>query len=106
MSEQVGAIHYDLGLNDSEFNRKLETSKAKMEALSGKFKQVGQSMTNVGKKMTIGVTLPIVAGAGMAAVDTLNSGAIDLNTAKTAFATALLSGTVRFLQRFLSDLQK
>ena len=52
MSSKVGDIYYELNLNTKGFNDKM--------------KQIGTSMTKVGKKMTLGLTLPIVAGAGIA----------------------------------------
>ncbi len=58
-STQVGSIHYDLGLDTSKFDRAVS-------GISSKTKKIGDSMTNIGKKMTLGVTLPVVAGAAFA----------------------------------------
>lgn len=58
-STNVGAIHYDLGLDTSKFDK--ATS-----GVSNKLKSVGDKMTSVGKTATVGLTLPIVAGAALA----------------------------------------
>lgn len=56
MSTQVGSIHYDLSINSNEFDSQLK-------GISKKLKDVGDTMVDVGKKMTLGLTTPIVAGA-------------------------------------------
>lgn len=58
-SQNVGSIHYDLDLNTSAFDKA-------MSGLHGNLDKIGSKMTSVGKTMTVGLTLPIVAGAGMA----------------------------------------
>jgi hypothetical protein len=66
MSTQVGSIHYDLNLNTSDFDRESAKAKSKLSGLGDGFQAVGDKLSNVGKSMTIGVTLPIVAGAALA----------------------------------------
>lgn len=58
-STNVGSIHYDLDLDTSKFDRA-------MSGIASKTQEIGSRMTDVGKKMTVGLTLPIVAGAGFA----------------------------------------
>lgn len=58
-STNVGSIHYDLGLDTSKFDKA-------MTGMSSKLKNVGSKMSSVGKSMTLGMTLPIVAGAALA----------------------------------------
>lgn len=58
-STNVGSIHYDLKLDTSQFDKA-------MSGIASKTQEIGSKMTDVGKKMTLGLTLPIVAGAGFA----------------------------------------
>ncbi len=58
-STNVGSIHYDLDLNTTPFDKA-------MSGLSDKLGQIGHKMQSVGKTMTVGMTLPIIAGAGFA----------------------------------------
>lgn len=67
MSTNVGSIHYDLGLNTSEFDKKAA-------GISSTLNNVGKKMSSIGQTMTMAVTLPIVAGFGFAI-----KGASDLN---------------------------
>lgn len=67
MSTNVGSIHYDLGLNTSEFDRKAA-------GISSTLGSVGKKMSSIGQTMTVGLTLPILAGFGFAI-----KGASDLN---------------------------
>lgn len=76
-STSVGSIHYDLDLNTSAFDKA-------MAGISGKLTSVGQTMSNVGQTMTVGLTLPIVAGAAYAvkAASDLNE---TINKVKVSF---------------------
>lgn len=58
-STNVGSIHYDLKLDTSAFDKA-------MSGIASKTQEIGSKMTDVGKKMTVGLTLPIVAGAAFA----------------------------------------
>lgn len=58
-STSVGSIHYDLKLNTSAFDRAVTN-------VSSKAKSVGTKMVSMGKTMTMGVTLPVIAGFGFA----------------------------------------
>lgn len=58
-SQNVGSIHYELGLDTSKFDKA-------MAGIGAKTKAVGEKMSSVGKSMTVGLTLPIVAGAALA----------------------------------------
>lgn len=58
-STNVGSIHYDLSLKTDKFD-------AAAASIGTKTKKIGDSMQKVGKKMTLFVTLPVVAGMGFA----------------------------------------
>lgn len=58
-STNVGSIHYDLNLDTSKFDKATQS-------MSGKLKDVGSKMTDLGKSMTVAITLPVVAGFGYA----------------------------------------
>ena len=62
----AATISARLTLDSSEFNRGLTTAQAKLKAFGTKVKQFGQGMISTGKIMTTALTLPIVAGAGLA----------------------------------------
>jgi hypothetical protein len=59
MSTNVGSIHYDLSLDTSKFDKA-------SAGLGSKMSSIGSGMTDIGKKMTLGVTLPVVAGFAFA----------------------------------------
>ena len=59
MSTNVGSIHYDVDLDTKKFD-------SASKSISGKAKKIGTSMTSMGKKMTLGLSLPIAIGAGLA----------------------------------------
>lgn len=59
MSTNVGSIHYDLKLDTSAFDKAVSN-------VSNKAQAVGKKMVSMGKTMTMGVTLPVVAGFGYA----------------------------------------
>ena len=58
MSFDVGDLVGYLGLDDTEFNRKLD-------AAQGKMGRVGDKLTGAGQKMSMGVTLPALALAAV-----------------------------------------
>lgn len=69
MSEQVGAIHWDLTLKQTGFNKGLDEASVKarnfsnkVEKFGGSLEKVGKRMSSIGKTMSTYVTLPIVAG--------------------------------------------
>jgi len=66
MSTNVGSIHYDLNLNTDGFDKASAGLNNKIGGITSKMKDVGDSMANAGKKMTIGLTLPIAIGTGIA----------------------------------------
>jgi phage-related protein len=66
MSTNVGSIHYDLKLDTSEFDKKSSQVKSKLNSFGGAISSVGDKIADTGKTMTLGLTLPIVAGAGLA----------------------------------------
>jgi len=59
MSDNVGSIHYVLTLNTREFAKSVNS-------ISSKLDSVGNKMKSVGTRMTLGLTVPIVAGMGLA----------------------------------------
>lgn len=54
-STNVGSIHYDLGLDTAQFDRAAE-------GINKKISGIADTMSDMGKKMTAGVTLPVIAG--------------------------------------------
>ena len=58
MSTKVGSIHYDLDLDTKNFDKAASS-------ISDKAKQIGNTMQNIGKTMTVGFTLPIIAAMGV-----------------------------------------
>jgi TP901 family phage tail tape measure protein len=77
MSSSVGSLFVRLGLDATEYQSGLETAASKAAAF-------GQGLTSLGNKMTVGVTLPIVA-AGTVAVKTF----MDLESAWTGVAKTM-----------------
>lgn len=67
MATSVGALYYDLTVDDSGVDAGLNRADKKLAGFQEKMQKVGQGMTDVGKKMTMGLTLPIV-GLGVAGV--------------------------------------
>lgn len=67
MATSVGALYYDLTVDDSGVDAGLNRADKKFEGFQNKMQKVGEGMSNVGKKMTMGLTLPIV-GLGVAGV--------------------------------------
>ena len=67
MATSVGALYYDLTVDDSGVDAGLNRADKKMAGFQEKMQKVGEGMTNMGKKMTMGLTLPIV-GLGVAGV--------------------------------------
>lgn len=90
MSTNVGAIHYDLTLNTDAFDKAAASLNGKVNSVSDKLQSIGKGMTDVGKKMTVGLTLPIVAGAGFAikSASDLNE---TMNKVNVAFGTSAKS---------------
>lgn len=58
-STNVGSIHYDLKIDTSQFDKA-------SESINSKLQNVGNKMKRIGKTMTAAVTLPVVAGFGVA----------------------------------------
>lgn len=50
------------------------------------------------------IALPLVAGAGIAALQTIQAGALSLDTMKAATVTSLVAGVIRLLQRCVSEI--
>jgi len=66
MSTNVGSIHYDLKLDTSGFDGASENINKKLGGMSKTLGDLGGKMVSTGKTMTLGLTLPIVAGAALA----------------------------------------
>ncbi|MBU1067471.1 phage tail tape measure protein [Patescibacteria group bacterium] len=77
MSTSVGSLFVRLGLDATEYQKGLETAASRAASF-------GQGLTSLGNKMTLGVTLPIVA-AGTVAVKTF----MDLESAWTGVAKTM-----------------
>ena len=92
MSTSVGSIHYDLGLNTKKF----DTAAA---SVGGKLKTIGASMSNVGRSMTVGITLP----AALMGAALLKS-ASDLE--KTASSFNVLIGNTKKAQKLFAEVKR
>jgi tape measure domain-containing protein len=90
MSTQVGSIHYDLDLDTAKFDKASENVSRKLGDLGDKFQ-------NMGKKLSLFVTTPLV-GAGGAAI----KAASDFEQTTIAFETMLGSGEKA--EKMLKDL--
>ncbi len=62
MSEQVGAIHYELGLDSKQFDKAVDDLN---KSVGSKLTSLGESFKNVGTKWSLAITTPIT-GAGIA----------------------------------------
>ena len=87
MATQVGSLFYDLKLDDTGFNQGLNNVDNKLKTFSSKMGAIGTKMTDVGKKATMGITLPIVGAFGFAvkSASDLNE---TLNKTDVAFGTS------------------
>jgi len=68
MSINAGGVSSYLDLDTSKFNSGMAAAEGKMGNFSGKLKGIGDSMGALGKKMTMGITLPL-AGIAIAALN-------------------------------------
>lgn len=66
MATQVGSLFYDLDLDDTGFKQGLANVDTHLKGFSDRMGAVGSKMTDVGKKATLGITLPIVGAFGFA----------------------------------------
>lgn len=64
MATEVGSLYYDLDINDKNLRSQLSNADSQVQGFGRKLNQLGDNMRNVGQKMTMGLTLPIVAGFG------------------------------------------
>lgn len=81
MEQQIGRLTVRFGLDGSEFSAGLAKAEAQLRGVGEKFEQLGSAMTNVGSRMTMGLTAPI-AGIGIGAL----KAAADWETAMTMVA--------------------
>lgn len=87
MATSVGALYYDLTVDDSGVDAGLNRADKKLSGFQDKLKKVGEGMTNVGKKMTMGLTLPIV-GLGVAGVKAASDLNETMNKVDVAFGAS------------------
>lgn len=92
MAENVGSIYYDLSLDTSKFD-------AAASNLNNRLDSIGSKMTAVGKKMSLFITAPIVAG-GVAAFKS----AAHYQQLQIAFETML--GSADKAKKLLGELDK
>jgi len=65
--------------------------------------QRGKVDVNEVKSALRHVVIPIIAGAAIAALDVIQSGAFDWGQMKAAALTAVGAGVMRFLQQWVKD---
>ena len=87
MATSVGALYYDLTVDDSGVDAGLNRADKKLVGFQDKLKKVGEGMTNAGKKMTVGLTLPIV-GLGVAGVKMASDLNETMNKVDVAFGAS------------------
>lgn len=61
MTTLLGSLLVRLGLESGAFKSGLDTSTKQFRAAQKQFQKIGQSMADVGKNLTLGVTLPMIA---------------------------------------------
>jgi hypothetical protein len=61
MATEVGKLYYDLSIDDGKLQSGLSSADSKLQGFGSKLDSFGDKAMNIGKKMSIGVTLPIVA---------------------------------------------
>lgn len=87
MATSVGSLYYDLTVDDSGVDAGLNRADKKMSGFQDKLKKVGEGMTQAGKKMTVGLTLPIV-GLGVAGVKMASDLNETMNKVDVAFGAS------------------
>lgn len=94
MSTEVGRIHFTLDLDDRDFKTGLKSSQNEantfssgLEGLNKKLDNIADRMMAVGKKATVGLTLPIV-GLGAAAVKAFSDLGEAVNASNVTFGNA------------------
>lgn len=60
-SALIGALRVTLGLDTAAFNKGLTEAQRKLNAAGADFQRAGERMKNVGRSLTIGITLPVLA---------------------------------------------
>lgn len=84
MSESVGSIHYDLGINHAGFDSAMAGINNKLNSIGSKMESFGNSMVSTGTQLSLAITAPLVAMGGFG-IKT----AAQLETAKQGFITLL-----------------
>lgn len=87
MATNVGSLYYDLNLDDTGFKQGLANVDNHLKGFGDKMNAIGTKMTDVGKRATMGITLPIVGAFGFAtkAASDLNE---TMNKVDVAFGTS------------------
>jgi len=60
MSTEVGKLHYDLTVDDKNLKSGLDSADKQVQGFGTKVDAFGDRMTSAGKKMTLGMTVPLV----------------------------------------------
>ena len=87
MATSVGSLYYDLTVDDSGVDAGLNRADSKLAGFQDKMQKVGQGMTDIGKKMTVGLTVPIV-GFGVASVKMASDLNETMNKVDVAFGAS------------------
>lgn len=59
-SAKIGALRVDLGMNTAAFEKGADLATRKLSKVSKKIEQMGKSMGDMGRKLSIGVTAPLI----------------------------------------------
>lgn len=66
MAQLLGSLLVSLGLESGSFKSGLSAAEKQFASAQKKFEKIGAKLTNVGKNLTLGLTLPIAAAAAAA----------------------------------------
>jgi len=100
MGESLGEAVLDLRADDKDFTSTVDNAEKRALGLEDRFKSVGKSLSGFGDKLTVGVTLPLVA-AGAAAFKM----AADAGEASNKFEV-VMGDSADSVRASLTELQK
>ena len=88
MATNLGTLIYELSLDSKEFMKAITDSEASVESVGKKLDSFGESAKKVGEKLSIGVTLPIVA-LGTAAIKMAGDAEAAANKFNKVFSSSI-----------------
>lgn len=61
MAAVIGALRVNLGMNSAAFNKGIDAASRRMAGVQKRFEKISTGLTSAGRRMSIGITAPIVA---------------------------------------------